>query len=72
MKIKVSVKRVDSNLFADEIYSIGEFSILVLRSDEKLDVILMSVFFKKTSGMFSILSRKFCLSLVNFGKRSKK
>ena len=52
MKIKVSVKRVDSNLFADEIYSIGEFSILVLRSDEKLDVILMSVFFKKHPGCF--------------------
>ena len=36
MTNQVSVKRVDSNLFVDDIYTIDELSMLVLQSAEKL------------------------------------
>ena len=52
---------------------------LVLSSAEKLtsplkriDVVLASVFLKMLGIILSILSRRFCLSLVNFGQWRKK
>ena len=68
MTNQVSVKRVDSNLFVDDIYTIDELSMLVLQSAEKLgkslrsiDVILVTAFLKGL--ILSILSRRFYVSV---------
>ena len=68
MTNQVSVKRVDSNLFVDDIYTIDELSMLVLQSAEKLgkslrsiDVMLVTAFLKGL--ILSILSRRFYVSV---------
>ena len=60
-------------------WSIDEQSMLVLNSAEKLrppyrsiGVILVSVFLKMSGMILSLLSRRFCLSLINLGQCRKK